>query len=71
MMIEFGGEELSSDDIGSALEWSEEDIDALIGIDADGNIDPAVLTGVLLDAQQYPELFGLIEAEQTGNVESA
>ena len=45
------------------LELTDEELEALIGIDAEGNIDPAVVALALADAMDNPLLFGLLNAE--------
>lgn len=49
--------------VGDAEQWTDTDIDALIGIDADGNIAPWALREMLADATKYPLLHDLINAE--------
>lgn len=49
---------------GEPIDWSDEDIERLTGIDDDGNIKPAVLADIKAwAASKFPELYGLITAE--------
>lgn len=47
---------------GGAVDWTDAQIDALVGITDDGQISPAVLADARADARRYPELNALLKA---------
>jgi hypothetical protein len=63
------GVEIDLSTLGQSIDWSDDDIDAMLGIDTDGNIDPDTMEIIFAEAANYPLLLGLIEAGQDDGTE--
>lgn len=54
----------SSATLGDATQWTDQEINRLIGLDENSEPKGALLVTVVNDAGRYPELFAMITAKE-------
>lgn len=57
------GEEVTENELGQPLDWSDKDIEELVGISEEGELAPGFFEFVFGNAAEYPDLFALLNAE--------